>query len=91
MNKYLKKFDTIRFVATWSIFRNFLEIFYFLELKFKFWIWSGLKPAGTRTGPDRFDRPVPNGIFNPAHIQPDQKRYRAAQRKKKELAKKEVH
>ena len=54
MNKYLKKFDTIKFVATWSIFKNFLRIFYFLEFKFEFWIWAGLKPAGT--GPDRFDR-----------------------------------
>ena len=56
MNEYLKNFDTIRFVATWSIFRIFLGIFYFLEFKFEFWIWVGLKPAGTGTGPDRFDR-----------------------------------
>ena len=56
MNEYLKKFDTIRFVATWSIFRNFLEIFHFLELKIEFWIWTGLKPAQTGTGLDRFDR-----------------------------------
>jgi hypothetical protein len=56
MNEYLKKFDTIRFVTTWSIFRKFLEIFHFLEFKFEFWIWAGLKPAGTGTSPDRFDR-----------------------------------
>ena len=33
MNEYLKNFDTIRFVATWSIFRNFLKFFYFFEFK----------------------------------------------------------
>ena len=49
MNEYLKKFDTIKFVATWNIFRNFLKF------KFEFWIWAGLKPAGTGTDPDRFD------------------------------------
>ena len=56
MNEYLKKFDIIKFVATWSIFKIFLEFFHFLEFKFKIWIWAGLKPAGTGTGPDRLDR-----------------------------------
>ena len=36
MNEYLKIFDTIRLVATWSIFRNFLRIFHFLNLNLKF-------------------------------------------------------
>ena len=69
MNEYLKKFDTIRFVATWSIFKNFLGIFYFLEFEFEFWIWATGRnqnqsgpvwPVTGKTGP------VPVGIFNPA-------------------------
>ena len=53
MNEYLKKFDTIRLVATWSIFRNFLEFFHFLNLNlnFKFGpVWNRLKPEPVRTG-----------------------------------------
>ena len=53
MNEFLRKFDTIKFVASWSIFRNFLRIFHFFEFKFKFWIWTGLyriKPEPVRTG-----------------------------------------
>ena len=58
MNEFLRKFDTIRFVAPWSIFRNFLRIFHFFEFNFEFWIWAGLVPA--QTGP------VPTGFVNPA-------------------------
>jgi len=54
MDKFLRKFDTIRFVAPWSIFRNFLKFFHFFEFKFEFWIWAGLIPGQTETGPDRF-------------------------------------
>ena len=44
----------------------FLEIFYFFEFKFEFWIWAGLVPTQTRTGPDRFDRlPVKPNLFPP--------------------------
>ena len=69
MNEYLKKFDTIRVVATWSIVRNFLGIFHFLEFKFEFWTWAGLKPAGTGTGPDWFDRfPVKPDRFRPGFL-----------------------
>ena len=57
MNEFLRKFDTIRFVAPWSIFRIFLRIFHFFEFKFEFWIWAGLIPAQTETGPDRFGEP----------------------------------
>ena len=77
MNEILRKFDTIKFVAPWSIFKNFLGIFF--EFKFKFWIWAGLVPDQTGTGPDRFDRnragpvwpvtgqtgPVTDGSVNP--------------------------
>ena len=48
----LRKFDTIRFVAPWSIFRNFLGIFYFLNsnLNFKFGpVWYRPKPKPGRT------------------------------------------
>ena len=52
MNEFLRKFDTIRFITPWSIFRNFLGIFHFLNsnLKFEFW------PVGYRPEPepDRF-------------------------------------
>ena len=53
MNEYLKKFDTIRFVATWSIFRNLLEKFYFLNsnLNFEFGPVSNRPvPEPVRTG-----------------------------------------
>ena len=53
MNEFWRKFDTIRFIAPWSIFRNFLEIFHFFEFKFKFWILTGFIPDRTGTGPDR--------------------------------------
>ena len=36
MNEFLRKFDTIRFVAPWSIFRNFLRIFHFFNLNLNF-------------------------------------------------------
>jgi len=67
MNEFLRKFDTIRFVAPWSIFRNFLKFFHFFEFKFKFWIWTGFIPDQTGTGPDRFGRtgPVTDGSGNP--------------------------
>ena len=46
------------------IFKNFLKFFHFLKFKFKIWIWAGLKPAGTGTGPDQFDRlPVRSGFL----------------------------
>jgi len=57
MNEFLRKFDTIRFVAPWNIFRIFLRVFYFFEFKFEFWIWAGLVPVQTGTWPDPFDRP----------------------------------
>ena len=41
MNEFLRKFDTIKFVAPWSIFRIFLRIFHFFKFKFKSWIWAG--------------------------------------------------
>ena len=40
---------------------NFLGIFQFFEFKFEFWIWAGLVPTQTRTGP------VPTGFVNPEH------------------------
>ena len=51
MNEYLKKFDIIRFVVTWSIFKkkNF-------EFKFEVLNLGGLKPAGTGTGSDQLHR-----------------------------------
>jgi len=70
MNEYLKKFDTIRFVATWSIFRNFGKFsFFWIQI----WIlnlgqfetdpnrnWSGpVWPVTAVSGP------VPVGFFNP--------------------------
>ena len=63
MNEFLRKFDTIRFVAPWSIFRIFLRIFYFLNsnLNFEFgpvWYRTGLIVTGL-TGP------VPTGLVNP--------------------------
>ena len=66
MNEFLRKFDTIKFVASWNFFRNFLRIFHFFEFKFKIWIWTGWEPVGTGTGPDRFDRlPVKPDRFPP--------------------------
>ena len=65
MNEFLRKFDTIRFVEPWNIFRNFLGIFHFFEFKFEFWIWAGFVPGRTgltgnrsnRTGSHRFGEP----------------------------------
>ena len=59
MNKFLRKFNTIRFIATWSIFRNFLRIFHFLNLNLNFKFW----PVGYRPKPE----PVPIGLGNPVH------------------------
>ena len=53
MNEFLRKFDTIRFVAPWSIFRNFLGIFHFFNsnLNFEFGpVWYRPKPEPGRTG-----------------------------------------
>ena len=53
MNEFLRRFDTIRFVATWSIFRFFWEFFIFLNsnLNFKFGpVWNRPKPEPVRTG-----------------------------------------
>ena len=36
MNEFLRKFDTIWFVAPWSIFRNFLRIFHFFNSNLNF-------------------------------------------------------
>ena len=58
MNEFLRKFDTIRFVTFWSIFRNFLKFFHFFKFKFEFWILIGL--VLTQTGP------VSTGLVNPA-------------------------
>jgi hypothetical protein len=55
MNEYLKTFDTIRFVMTWSIFRVFLKN-NFCEFKFEFLNRTGLEPAEIRTSPDRLHR-----------------------------------
>ena len=70
MNKFLRKIDTIRFVAPWSIFINFLRIFYFLNsnLNFEFGpVWYRPKPEpvqtdltgnwSNRTGSRRFCEP----------------------------------
>ena len=53
MNEFLRKFDTIKFVAPWSIFRNFLGIFHFLNLNLNFDfgpVWYRTKPEPGRTG-----------------------------------------
>ena len=74
MNEFLKKFDTIRFVAPWSIFRIFFENFsFFLNLNLNFelgpvWYRSKPKPGRTdltgnrsnRTGFHRFGEPCPH-------------------------------
>ena len=68
MNEFLKKFDTIRFVALWSIFRNFL--FFWIQI----WILNlgrfGTGPNRNRTGPvwpvTGQTGPVPTGKVNPA-------------------------
>ena len=53
MNEFLRKFDTIRFVAPWSIFRNFLGIFHFFWIQI--WILNlgrfGTGPNRNRSGP----------------------------------------
>ena len=54
MNEFLRKFDTIRFIATRSIFRNFLRIFHFLNLNLNFEFW----PVGYRSKPE----PVRTGL-----------------------------
>ena len=53
MNEFLRKFDTIRFVAPWGIFRNFLDFFIFLNLNLNFEfgpVWYQPKPEPGRTG-----------------------------------------
>ena len=53
MNEFLRKFDTIRFVAPWSIFRIFFRIFHFLNLNLNFElvpVWYRSKPEPGRTG-----------------------------------------
>ena len=70
MDEFLRKFDTIRFVAPWSIFRNFWEFFIFLNLNLNFefgpvWYRPKPKPGQTgltgnrsnRTGSHRFGEP----------------------------------
>jgi len=61
MNEYLKKFDTIKFVATWSIFKNFFGKFSFFGIQIWILNLGRFETGRTGTGPDRF----PNGIFNP--------------------------
>jgi len=67
MNEFLRKFDTIRFVAPWSIFRIFL--FFWIQI----WI---LNLGRFGTGPNRnragsvwpvtgHTEPVPTGLVNP--------------------------
>ena len=48
MNEFLRKFDTIIFVAPLSIFRNFLRIFHFFEFEFGL---VGYRPKPERPGP----------------------------------------
>ena len=53
MDEFLRKFDTIRFVASWSIFRNFLRIFHFLNLNLYFEfepVWYRSKPEPDQNG-----------------------------------------
>jgi len=70
MNEFLRKFDTIRFFAPWSIFKNFLRIFHFLNLNLNFEFWPvGYRPKpepartgltgnrSNRTGSHRFGEP----------------------------------
>ena len=68
MNEFLRKFDTFRFVAPWSIFKFFLRICHFFEFKFEFWICAGLVPAQTGTGltgNHRFLNPESNATKEP--------------------------
>ena len=62
MNEFLRKFDIIRFVAPWSIFRNFFGNFSFFWIQI--WILNlcrfGTGPNRNRTGP------VPTGKGNHA-------------------------
>ena len=67
MNEFLRKFDTIRFIAPWNIFRNFLGIFHFLNsnLNFEF------GPVSYRTKPELVwtdltgqTGPVTDGLVN---------------------------
>ena len=55
MNEFLRKFYTIRFVAPWSIFRNFLEFLFFL---IQIWI---LNLDRFRSNRNRTE-PVPTGL-----------------------------
>ena len=62
MDEFLRKFDTIIFVAPLSVFRNFLGIFHFLNLNLNFefgpvWYRPKLKPGRT-------------GLVNPARQRP---------------------
>jgi hypothetical protein len=56
MDEYLKNFHTLTYVFSRSIFRDFWSFFYFFEFKFNILNLTGLKPAGTGTGPVRFHR-----------------------------------
>ena len=75
MNEFLRKFDTIRFVAPWSIFRNFFGNFSFFlnsNLNFEFGpVWYRPKLEPGRTFPPVWPvtgqtGPVPTGLVNPA-------------------------
>ena len=73
MDEFLRKFDTIRFVAPWSIFRNFFRNF--LIFWIQIWILNlsrfGTGPNRNRTGPvwpvTGQTGPVPTGFVNPEH------------------------
>ena len=70
MNEFLRKFDTIRFVAPWSIFGNFS--FFWIQV----WILNlgrfGIGPNQNRAGPvwpvTGQTRPVPTGLVNPGWV-----------------------
>ena len=69
MNEFLRKFDTIRFVTPWSIFRNF-SFFLNLNLNFEFGsVWYRPKPKLGRTSltGNRSNRIGSHGLVNPAH------------------------
>ena len=71
MNEFLRKFDTIRFVAPWSIFTNFFGNFSFFWIQI--WILNlgrfGTGPNRNRAGPvwpvTGQTGPVPSGFANP--------------------------
>ena len=50
MNEFLRKFDTIKFVAPWNIFMKFLRIFIFFNLNLNL-VWFGTSPNRNRNGP----------------------------------------